>query len=107
MSSNTNFRRDKALGKGDICGALCESELGKCTLMNRKYPGGECLDPSRMLQLMTSHTPFQNLEIIVIRKGGREEIHTELFYYCYLLNHIGRAQLQNLSLATERLAILL
>ena len=32
------FRRDKVLGKSDNCGASCESELGKCTLMNRKYP---------------------------------------------------------------------
>ena len=38
MSSNKLFRRDKALGKSDNCGALYESELGKCTLMNRKYP---------------------------------------------------------------------
>ena len=41
-------------------------------------------------------------------KERREvEIPTELFYYCYLLSHIGRVQLQNLSLATERLAIYL
>ena len=41
------------------------------------------------------------IQIIVIRKGGREEIPTELFYYCYLLSHTGRVQQLNLSLATE------
>ena len=43
---------DKALGKSDICGALCESELGKCTPMNRNILGEHPSDPSRMLQAM-------------------------------------------------------